>query len=200
MSILKNCDYFMQVRSNRLLSIYVRSYQKLFAEVQIYFISYHTVYALTRSTKKVFQNHLMQSLNFAPIDILLVKSCWQYGVRFGGLNHHHHYLFVPGVLTNVFIVLEPGLFSPQAGVSRFLQPNLHIERSCASAFFNPLTSMSFSNTPFHLFLVAFFEPSNTILFLLSLELFHQPSFAHAQTIAISALLRTPLSSPHLSYH
>ena len=32
---------------------------------------------------------------------------------------HHHRPFVPGALTNIFSLLEPGLFSPRAGVSRF---------------------------------------------------------------------------------
>ena len=35
---------------------------------------------------------------------------------------HYHHPFVPGVLINLFIFLEPGLFSQQARLSRFLHP------------------------------------------------------------------------------
>ena len=38
--------------------------------------------------------------------------------------------FVPVVLANLFILLDSGLFSPQAGVSRFWQSSLHKERFC----------------------------------------------------------------------
>ena len=47
-----------------------------------------------------------------------------------------------------FSFLEPGLFSRQEGLSRFLQPSLHKEWSCALLLFNPLTTcISFSITP-----------------------------------------------------
>ena len=101
----------------------------------------------------------------------------------------HHHPFIPGVLTNLFILLEPMLFSQQSGVSRFLQPSLHKEQSCASISFNLPNSIPFSTTSFHVYFgQPYFEPSTTIFFL-SLKLFHHPFFlyAHAETIAISAL-------------
>ena len=78
--------------------------------------------------------------------------------------------------------------------------SLHKEQSCASVLFNPLSSMSFSIISFHLFFGwSFFEPSTTNFFAFT-GAFSSPFFSHAQTIAISALLKIPPYSPFLPNH
>ena len=52
------------------------------------------------------------------------------------LTHHHP--FVPGVLTNIFILLEPGLFAFQAEMSQFLQSYLHADQFCEYVLLKPL--------------------------------------------------------------
>ena len=83
-------------------------------------------------------------------------------------SHDHHHSFAPGVLTYLFIVLEPDLFFLRAGVSHFLQPSLQASRSVyqffltllpACLFLSPLSIFSFG--------VPFFEPLTTIFFAFS---------------------------------
>ena len=94
--------------------------------------------------------------------------------------------FVPAMLTNLFIVLEPGLFFLQAVVSQVLQPNLLKKLSCALTFFCPITSMPFCLflPPISIFsLVGLFLSLKQHFFLLSLDFFHHCSFPFAQTIS-----------------
>ena len=75
-----------------------------------------------------------------------------------------------------FHPLDPGLLSLQAAVSQFLQPSLHKKQSCASALFNPLTSMSFSTMSFHLTLLCLLLNPKLQNLLLLIEIFQHTSF------------------------
>ena len=69
-----------------------------------------------------------------------------------------------------------------------LLPNLHKKHSCASVFFNPPSSMSFSTTHFPS-LWSPFESLATSFFAFPETLLYHPSSPHPQTIIISALSR-----------
>ena len=74
------------------------------------------------------------------------------------LSHHHH--FAPGMCFLLF--MKSSRCSPQAGVSRYLQPSRHLSRYCASNFCKPLSIVSHSSTSFQLFFgFPFFIPSTS---------------------------------------
>ena len=75
-------------------------------------------------------------------------------------------------------------------VSRFLKPSLHKERACGSVLFNLLTSMPFQPLSICFCALNYKSFAFTKALILSISL----------TIAISALSKTSLSFPHLSYH
>ena len=83
---------------------------------------------------------------------------------------------------------------------RVLLLSLHTERSLASLFFTPLATMLFSIFSFRLFFsMSLFQPLITKLLAFTGAL-SSSIFSTCQTIAISALSRTLLFSPHLSFH
>ena len=113
------------------------------------------------------------------------------------MDKYHHHPFVSGVLKQIFSSSwKPSCFPESRDEAVFAAKPPLRAILCICSF---LTSMSFL-PPLSIFSLISLFLNLQLFFLLSLELFHHLFIPHTQDIAISALSRTLLSSPRLSYY
>ena len=129
-----------------------------------------------------------------------LQGNWGSNQQRPSIKSGYHHPFVSGMLVNFFILLEPGLFIPASRSEPVFEAKPPIRAILCISSYQP-----FHQHVFFLLFPSFLRSAYFCSFLitnllLSLELFRHISFPHAQTIAISALLRTPLSSALFSYH